>query len=232
MRAPTKINAVTRPRARHTQIEWDALRVLSLADLQQRGRTTEDILAELHRMDFDTLAGLDSKAEGSVQQWKPVVEKNPAGLAFVVDSQDRIVAYWHFVALHEEMFARAVRGELEDGEITADEICSSDTPGVYNIYLVIIAALRQYRGLRMIWMLMDVFFQRLEELAENGFYVRHMCANAFTAEGTAICRLGEMQHIGPHQRCGDIYLLDLPETDWLLARYSGLREKYAVRFGC
>ena len=229
MLAP-EIGAVTRHVARQMQKEREALRVLSLADLQKRGRATEDILAELHHMDFATLAGLDSQAEGSVQQWKPVVEKNPAGLVFVVDPRDRIVAYWHFVALYEEMYARAVRGEVEDGEITADKICGRDTPGIYDIYVVIVAVLRQYRSLHLIWVLMDAFFQRLEELAQKGIYIRHVCANAFTTEGTAMCRLGGMQHVGPHRRCGDIYLLNLPETDWLLSRYPGLRQKYADRF--
>ena len=193
----------------------------SLRDLQQRGRATVDILAELQRIDRATVAGLDSHAAGSVRQWKPVAEKNPEGLGFVVDPRDRIVAYWQFVALKEEPFARAVRGEIDDDEITADQVCRQQTPGVYDIYTVMVGAVRQYRGQRMIWLLMDTFFHRLEELAERDVFVRYLCANAFTTEGRAICRLGEMQHLGPHQRCGDVYLLDLPNADWLLSRLSG-----------
>jgi hypothetical protein len=210
--------------------QWKGLRVLSLADLRQRGRTTEDVLAELQRMDSATLAGLDDTAAGSIQQWKPVTQEFPEGLAFVVEPGERIVAYWHFVPLHEAMFARALRGEVEDSEITADKIFGWRASGICDIYVVMVAVLRQYRSLHMLWMLMDAFFQRLEELADNGVYIRNVCAHAFSAAGAATCRLGRMQYLGPHRRCGDIYLLNLPETDWLLSRYPGLKRKYASRF--
>ena len=221
-----EIGAVRRGSGHATQQGGEGLCLQSLRDLQHRGRTTEDILAEMEGIDHATLANLDSRSEGSVGQWKPVAEKNPEGLVFVVDPLDRIVAYWQFVALHEEMFVRTTRGEVEDGEITAGQVCEQRTPGVYDIYIVMVGVLRQYRSQCVAWMLMHAFFQRLKELAERGIYVRYVCANTHTIEGAGICRLIKMQHLGPHQRHGEIYFLNLPRAARVLSRYPELRQRY------
>jgi ribosomal protein S18 acetylase RimI-like enzyme len=221
-----EIAAAKRGSGHRTQQRGEGLCLQSLRDLHRRGRTTEDVLAEIEGIDHATLANLDSSSEGSVDQWKPVTEKNPEGLAFVVDPLERIVAYWQFVALNEEMFVRTTRGEVEDGEITAGQVCEQRTPGVYDIYIVMVGVLRQYRSQYVAWMLMHAFFHRLEELAERDIYVRNVCANTRTREGAGICRLIKMQYIGPHQRHGEIYLLNLPRAARVLSRYPELEQRY------
>jgi len=207
-----------------TRSSGGGITIKSLSDLHSSGWSTEHIMKRVEQLDYDNVAGLDTESEGSAEQWGSVAESNPDGYAFAVDGTNEIVGYWHFEALPEDLFAKSLRGELEDSEITVDKIIFLCAPGVIDVYFIIFAVERGYRGFRINRLLLDALLDRLEELAEVGIYVRRVCANAFTPEGVGLCQSLGMKYLQPHKRAGLIYHADLRDSSLLLRARPHLSE--------
>ena len=169
-------------------------------------------------MDYENVAGLDERSEGNMDQWVAIAESNPDTHALVMSPNNEIVGYWHFEALHDDLFDKTLRGELEDDEITVDKVRFFCAPGVYSLYFVTFVVVKQYRGFRVNRMLIEALLNRLEEFAEQGILVHHISANAFTKEGIALCRSLGMRYVRPHLRCGEIYHLDLRDSPLVKSR--------------
>lgn len=207
------------PRVAHTvertRSVGDELAVRSLRELNASGWSTPAVMQRLEQLDYDNVCGLDIASEGSVAQWELIADSNPDGYAFLVDGGNEIVGYWHFEALPDDLFARTLEGELDDCEITVDTITFLCAPGILNIYLIIFAVEKPFRGFRANRLLLDAFLDRLEDLAAAGIYLRTISANAFTPEGVGMCKSLGMRYVRPHCRFGLIYQLDVKESELL-----------------
>jgi len=194
---------------------------VTLADIRgltASGWTIESIMQSTVKMDYDNVAGLDEKSEGKIDQWIAVTESNPDTHALVLNSNEQIVGYWHFQTLHEDLFEKALRGELEDDEITVDKVKTLCAPGVYNAYFIIFCVAKPYRSFKVNRMLMEALLSRLEEFSEHGILIHKVCANAFTLEGIGLCRSLGMQYLRPHRRFGEIYYLDIRDSHLIKSR--------------
>lgn len=200
----------------HTRSAGDQLTVKSLQALNASGWSTADVMKRVERLDYENVAGLDAISEGTPGEWEKIADSNPDGYAFLVDGGNQIVGYWHFEALPDSLFARALGGEMEDSEITVDNITFLCAPGILNIYFIIFAVEKRFRGLRANRLLLEAFLDRLEELSTAGIYVRTICANAFTPEGVGMCKSLGMRYLLPHKRSGLIFQLDLEESELLM----------------
>lgn len=194
---------------------------VTLADIRgltTSGWTIDSIMNATVRMDYDNVVGLDDQSEGNIDQWIAITESNPDTHALVMNSNDQIVGYWHFQALHEDLFEKALRGELEDHEITVDRVKVLCAPGIYNAYFIIFCVSKAYRCFRVSRMLVEALLSRLEEFSEHGILIHKICANAFTPEGIGLCRSLGMQYLRPHQRQGEIYYLDIRDSPLIKSR--------------
>jgi len=194
----------------------EKLSVRSLRDLHAVGWSTTDVMKQLEHMDYENVAGLDTTSAGVIDQWATVAESNPEGYAFVVDESQQVVGYWHFEALPEELFSKALRGELEDSEITVDKVTILCAPGVVDLYFIIFLVEKRCRGLKVNRLLLEALLDRLEELAESGIYARRICANAFTPEGVGLCKSMGMRYLRQHSRVGLMFDIDLLDSSLLL----------------
>lgn len=204
------------PLTSSTVMRGHTLTLSSFQSLLSGGRTVESVLQSIIKMDYENIVGLDETSEGDISQWVQIAENNPDGYAFIVTPGEEIVGYWHFEALQNDFFKKALSGELEESEISIDKTRFLCTPGEYDIYFIIFAVAKQYRGFKANRMLLEAFLSRLEEFAEEGILVRNICANAFTLEGIGLCRSLGMQHVRSHRRHGEIYFMDLREAHNLL----------------
>lgn len=198
--------------AMQTRSAGDELTVKSLQALHAAGWSTADVMKRLEQLDYETVAGLDLTSEGSAAGWEKIADSNPDGYAFLVERGNEIVGYWHFEALPDDLITRAREGELEDGDLSVDNVTLLCAPGMLDIYFIIFAVEKRVRGFRANRLLLDAFVERLEELASIGIYVRTICANAFTPEGVGLCKSFGMQYLRPHQRLGLMYQLDVQES--------------------
>jgi hypothetical protein len=207
-----------------TRSSGDNLSLKSLKALQALGWSTSDVMKRLEQLDYENVAGLDEISEGGVDQWATVAESNPDGYTFAVDRSGQIVGYWHFEALPDDLFTKALRGGLEDSQITVDNITFLCAPGVVDIYFIIFVVEKKHRGFKANRLLLEGFLDRLEELAEAGIYVRKICANAFTPEGVGLCKSMGMSLLQEHSRSGFIFCVDLRDSGLLLRARPRLSE--------
>jgi hypothetical protein len=215
---PTKQPARGVPATQHHEDRFrdHSLRIVTYDTVMSWGQSVDDLINHLLRMDYDTISSLDSTGAGNLDQWHPVVINNPDGFAFLVDAERSIVGYWHFAALQDPFFERALRGEIEDEEITVDNMKVLGLAGTYDAYIIMMAVEPQYRGYKANKLLFDAFLDRLSKLAKAGIVVRRLAANAFTAEGVGLCRSVGLQLMCRHKRRGEIYAGDLSTNDVLL----------------
>lgn len=199
-----------------TRSAGNELFIKSLQELNASGWSTAAVMERLEQLDYDNLAGLDSASAGSAAQWEKIADSNPDVYAFLVDGNNEIVGYWHFEALPDDLFDRALSGAMEDEEIVVENTILLGAPGILNIYFIIFAIEKRFRGIRANRLLLDALLDRLEELSRVGIYVRAICANAFTPEGVGMCKSMGMQYLHPHVRLGLMFYLDLRESDLLL----------------
>jgi hypothetical protein len=196
----------------------DRLMVADLRGLTSSGWTMRSIMEATIEMDYENVAGLDERSEGAMDQWVAIAESNPDTHALVLNPNNEIVGYWHFEALHDDLFEKSLRGELEDAEITVDKVRFFCAPGIYNLYFIIFCVMKQYRSFRVNRMLVEALLIRLEEFAEEGILIHRISANAFTKEGIGLCRSLGMRYLRPHCRFGEIYYLDLRDSPLIKAR--------------
>lgn len=179
--------------------------VVSFHDLWAAGWSTGDVLKKLIEIDYENIAGLDTIAEGTSQQWVAVAQNNPDGYAFVIDRRKEIVGYWHFEAVDDAVYSSLINGTIEDSDLTIDKVRFLCCPGDYNIYFIIFVVCKPYRGYRINRMLYDAFLQRIQSLEKEGMRVTRICANAFTPEGVGLCKSLGMQQVRSHERMGIIF---------------------------
>jgi hypothetical protein len=206
-------------------------RVVTMQHLHSIGMSTDFVVKELLKMDYDTLSGLNDQHSGYLEQWIPVVDNNPDGIRIVLTPEDKIVGYWHFVALDLEMFLRAKTGIMFDSEITCQSMRILGFPGDYLLYFVCIAVSMEFRGIKIMRLMFDSFCESLRFLADNGMFVDELCATAFTEAGIAMCKSAKMEYLRRHVDHGEIYcksLRSLPSPFDVDAR---LKEMYSMHFG-
>jgi len=209
---------IDRPPAVAGMARSDAVTLADFRVLTNSGWTLESIMQATIRMDYDNIPDLDQLSEGDLNQWVAIAESNPDTHALIISPKDEIVGYWHFEALHDDLFEKALRGELEDNEITVDKVRVFCAPGVYNLYFIIFCVAKPYRSFRVSRMLVEAFLSRIEEFAEEGILIHKICANAFTLEGVGLCRSLGMQYLRPHRRRGEIYYLDIRDSHLIKSR--------------
>jgi hypothetical protein len=175
--------------------------------------------------------GLNDEREGTAQQWGPVFMRHPESWAILIKGKNEIVGYWHFAALNDRTYARAKSGQLLDSEITLANFEPLELPGTYNLYFVLMGILPEHaaRGGRLI----EMFFERLKQLAESDIYFREICANAFTEDGVRLCEAFKLEKLRPHADYGTIYhrsLLPFPPALRARRKLTPLAELYEAEY--
>lgn len=203
-------------------------RITTLKEVSDWGWTPGEIVKALIDLDYDTMNGIDELHVGTYEQWIPIYKSYPDLWVLLTDGPKSIVGYWHYIALPENEFDKAVQGKLHDNMIRLENIVFPSLPGEYDIYFSCISLLKKYRDIKGFKLLFESFLQKLDELASCGVFIRRICANAFTEEGTALCRTIKMDYVCEHEDAGKVFLLDMnnPPKLEILKHFPGLMEKY------
>lgn len=180
--------------------------IADVSDVLSWGWTGERLLDELIRIDYETLSDLTESHEGHAAQWSPVFMDHPETWRLLARAPGQLVGYWHFVPLFEETYELARTGGLVDSQITTDKVRVFEFPGWYDIYFVTFCLLSGFRRPHAFLHLLSSLFTVLQELADQGVYIRGVCANAFSPSGVALCRSMALKYTCDHAEHGKIYL--------------------------
>jgi hypothetical protein len=185
--------------------EFPPLEVGDAATVRSWQWTFEKLLKEFIDLDYSTLGQVLAVDEGTVEQWAPIFEKRPHTWRLLYDEPQTIAGYWHFAPLIPDDFAKAVQGQLRDGDIKSGRIPDA-IAGVYDVYFVQICLRPVYRmNLKILVQLFRSVFDALTELARSEVFVREVCANGYSEDGQSVCRSFGMTEVGPHVEHGIIF---------------------------
>lgn len=204
------------------------LAVAGVGDVLDWGWTGEKLLEEFIALDYATLEGLTPAHEGSPRQWAPVFMNHPETWRMLVSAPGEIRGYWHFAPLFPEDYERARTGKLLDSEITADRIRMFELPGEYEIYFVQLCMHQRFRHPAHVRQLFRSIFDVLEELGDQGIFVRQLCANAYTDIGRAICKSCNLALLCEHAEHGTIF--GSPIRNVLTSQFAGLNRRLVTMY--
>lgn len=186
-------------------------------------------LIELDRrlVGSDAALGVDGTA-----QWVPIFEALPDSWRLLT-VDDAIVGNWHFVPLDPKVYARCRTGDVTDADLRLDHLRSLDLPGVHDMYVAALLLEPAHQDGRTLRLLLDAFCHRLSVLAGREVYFDRVCASAWTAASTVLCRRLGMRPVG-RVRGGKVEIFEATMPEILAAiNLPGARlvlDRYADAF--
>lgn len=208
------------------------LRVVDNEETERWGWKMPRVLEEMGKLDNECILGLAPSEEGTIEQWLPIRVQHPDSWRLIADDSGNVEGYWSYVALFDEDFELAKKGELQESLITIDRVPEFELPGRYHLYFVMMALRPKYRHTEAIHMLYHSFFSVMEKLAESDVYFDDVLTNAYTPNGVSVCKSFGMRPIGNHVNQGMMYYTNfhpLPKVQ-LLREHPNLVTLYRKEF--
>jgi hypothetical protein len=181
------------------------LLVASYYELVEMGFDIYSIIRETLKMDYDYIEGLKEEDAGQVTQWLSIVKQNPDTLRVLLDSDQRIIGYWHFEALKDDVYSKQLKGQLLDKDITKNNLLSLEKPGHYNLYIVAICIKKEYQKGIVFKKLVVSMLRAIEGLKKKGVFIDEISTNAYTPISQKLCRKMGFEYITDHISQGKIY---------------------------
>lgn len=182
-----------------------SIRIGDINDVLRKKWTGIELLDQLIRIDHELLEGMTDYQEGNSSQWAPVFMDHPDTWRLLLNDEADIVGYWHFVPLFPDFFAQVKDGLFFDSMITSDHVPHMELPGWYDIYFVVTTILPAYRGATATKALFTSLERVIEQFAEQGTFIRNICANAYTPAGISLCRTLGLKFLKQHSERGEVY---------------------------
>ncbi len=203
-------------------------RMLKFEDLLSLGYTSESISLQLVENDYINCNGIGMKNEGTPQQWEEYLQNNSETFQYLVSPDNKIVGDWSIVALNEESFAAAIKGELLEADFDIDKTELICFPGEYYGYILTFSLLPTYRNMKNYNLIVESFLSQLEEYAINGIFFKSWCMNVFGKEVESLIKQLGFKFTTNNKVCGKIYCCDfmpLPDLP-IYKKHSELIKRY------
>lgn len=203
-------------------------RMVRFVELLELGYTANKIATQLVENDYINCNGIGVENEGTAEQWEEVLQSNSDTFQYLINKNNEIVGDWSIVALTNEAYTQAEKGQLHEADIDENNtelICFPDT---YNGYILSFSILPQYRTAENFNLIVDSFISQIEEYSEQGIYFKKWCINVFSKEVEALIKRMGFVYQCNNKTCGKIYSCDfipLPASS-LLKKYPKLIENY------
>ena len=121
--------------------------MVKLGDLLDLGYTTARIAMQLVENDYINCNGIGEENEGSAEQWEQFLQDNSDTFQYLVNGENRIVGDWSMVALTDEAYELAEKGELLEADLDSENTEFICFPDFYNGYILTFSLLPQYRSM-------------------------------------------------------------------------------------
>ncbi|MBR6594087.1 MAG: toll/interleukin-1 receptor domain-containing protein [Clostridia bacterium] len=183
-------------------------RMLKYQELLELGYTSASISIQLVENDYIICNGIDSQNEGSAEQWEEFLRDNSDTFQYLIDENNAIVGDWSIVALTDEAFDTAVKGELLEESIDINITEMICFPDLYNGYILSFSVLPDYRTMENYNLLIDSFLEQMTEYAKNGIFFKKWCINVFSREIEAMVKQLGFKFIANNKVFGKVYCCD------------------------
>lgn len=193
----------------------------------------------LEKYHIDCMAMWDSISEtgsmpeehkGSFEQWDKLKRIQPDNFKILLDGSE-MIGFWDFLALFDDSFEKAKKGELVDSELTSD-ITPYMFPGTYNIYVTSVMLQESYRKNLTLQKLLFSMLETFEEYALNGIFINEICTWAYSEDGISLSKSLGLKYKTKHKEHGQIYcgnVVDLINQS-ICDSFQSLKSRYNKYF--
>ena len=207
-------------------------KMMTLQELLSAGFTVSSIAVQLVENDYINCNGIEEENEGTAAQWEEFLQNDSDTFRYLVSADGKIVGDWSIVALTDDAYELAMKGELLERDIGINNTNLLCFPDVYNGYILAISLLPEYRNMTNYNLLIESFLDQLEKYAESGIFFRSWCMNVFGREIEALVKRLGFSYVCDNKVYGKIYscsfdpLPDLP----IIRKRKSLVECYENAF--
>ena len=212
----------------HTNTGTNACRMVKFSELLGLGYTAASIAMQLVENDYINCNGISEENEGSAEQWETFLQDNSDTFQYLINEENKIVGDWSIVALTDEAYELAEKGELVEAEIGPDNTEFICFPDYYNGYILTFSLLPQYRTMDNYNLIIDSFCKQIEVYSSAGVFFKRWCINVFGKEVEALVKKMGFRYVCNNKVFGKIYACDfipLPKVP-LLKKYPALVKNY------
>ena len=206
----------------------DSCRMVKFKELIDMGYTASKIATQLVENDYINCNGIDENNEGTAEQWEDFLRDNSDTFQYLINNEKKIVGDWSIVALTNEAYEDAKRGELLESDISGENTELICFPGEYNGYILTFSLLPEYRNMENYNLIIDSFFKQIEEYSEHGIFFKHWCINVFGKEVEALVKRLGFTYVCNNKVFGKIYTCNfdpLPNIS-IIKKYHRLIKNY------
>lgn len=205
-------------------------KIFSFKELVDLGHEKRELTGKLLELVNITLGDISSDSVGEIDQWLPILDNIPECCKIIVETKTgKIVGHWFFTAIGEEMYKEAIKGNLMEINMTIDNVELLDKKGIYYGYFNQIEILKEHRNPATFKMLIESFFEQVEQLSKKEIFFFRWVTLAASKEGEMISRSLGLQYKTDHVLDGKIYSGNIFTMANLkvLSRYPQLVEAYS-----
>lgn len=209
-------------------IKSNGCRMVKFAELIELGYTAAKIAMQLVENDYINCNGIGEENEGSAEQWETFLQNSSDTFQYLINGNNEIVGDWSIVALTDEAYEMAQRGELLEADIGPDNTEFICFPDYYNGYILTFSLLPEYRTMDNYNLIIGSFCKQIENYSMEGVFFKRWCINVFGKEVEALVKKMGFGYVCDNKVFGKIYTCDfipLPRVP-LLKKYPDLVKNY------
>lgn len=150
-----------------------------------------------------------------------------------LNEEGKVAAYWVFIALQEDAYARVRTGRVNEKDIGLEAVRFIDLPGRYKGYLLLAGTIAECRTRTVVGALYDSWLHWLEELARDGVFFDEVCSMVSSPGGNSSLQGLGMEYYADYAFGGRMYRYDLPHIPprhYLAQRFPALTELYRAEY--
>lgn len=135
---------------------------------------------------------------GSIEKWGQMYRVSPDTGYAILNSQGRIVGYWFFVCVTEEVYEQILNGENVNEKIDTSDVIVLDMEGDYDAYFVDFFLMDNYNTPQTRTALFGKLFEYTESLAKSKIFIRRVIANITSNSAKNLCVRRGFNYIVDH----------------------------------
>lgn len=184
---------------------YAGIRMVKFDELIELGWTYESYIQDCLSL-WEKTVDIPEEHNGDLEQWLPIIKNYPKNREILLNENNKFIGYWNFEPLFDDIFEKAKKGELLDGELHT-EMIPPFLDGKYNIYIISVMIREDYRGeavaLKKILLSM---IEYVECLSKENIFINKICAWAYTSAGISLAKHIGLKFHKNHVETGKIYL--------------------------
>lgn len=150
-----------------------------------------------------------------------------------LNEEHQVVAYWIFIALEEEAYERIKTGQVDEKDISLEDVQFIDMPGRYKGYLLLAGTIKELRTPRVVKALYSSWIRYVQTLAEEGIFFDEIATMVASAAGNSSLKNIGMKKYAQYVSGGNMYKYDMKkiqEISYLKKEFPQLVELYRKEY--